>query len=199
MTYKVPALLTALALCFFTFKYFTTNPHQEKNHIFLEKKESDRYRKTKHQDHSSHNHSPSQKEKKITLKQSEDLDKLSQFSFKKEQLKIDKMLGQYDKNKKELISIITSPDPYLDLPVSSHSLHSLKKNQHGALKVLALRKVAIKESQKKDFFKNIFNEAKDPTIKKIANAALELLKQGSQDPLKDITNGIGDLDNIPTD
>ena len=153
----------------------------------------------KKNDHKDHDHKDNENAlAKLTKEQKDKLEALSKFSFENEQALVNKKLENYEANKEELITIILAADPYVGLPTPPHTIHSLVKNQRGAFKVWTLRKVAAKERQSSSFFERILNDAQDNTLKKIAKVALNLLDQGSAAPLKDIANGLGNLDAVPS-
>ena len=203
--YKAPALLIALALCFFTFYEFSSHDHDhshdhEDHHIgnagTVTKVPTPKKGNDHKHDHGNHPNHEDENISNLAKEQKEKLKALSQFSFQKEQEAVNKKLDNYEANKEELITIILAADPYKGLPTPPHTIHSIVKNQRGAFKVWTLKKVAAKERQSTSFFERILNEAQDDTLRKIAKAALNLIEQGSTDPIKDIASGLGNLDAI---
>ncbi len=80
----------------------------------------------------------------------------------------------------ELLKIITSEDPLKQKEIKPHTMDEIQQNKRGAVKVLAL-KALMKLKDKKMLQENlgqIISTAKDPTIRKIAQAAKDSMDQG---------------------
>ena len=105
------------------------------------------------------------------------------FSYKEEIAKIKMLASQLPASKSKLIALITKNDIYKEegREIKPHSQDEIKQNQIGAAKVIALRSL-IEHKQDaqvtKDDLEKVINEAADPTITKIAQAALSSLNQG---------------------
>ncbi len=132
--------------------------------------------------------------KSNSVTQKEIIKKIRSFSYEEETKRINKMTSQYPETRQQIIDLVSKSDPYKDakIEIEPHTVDSIKQNQIGALKVLALKSIETKEkdiSKRVKFYQDLLAQAKDPTIIKIARAGLESAKQG-RPFLKDFIDGI---------
>lgn len=102
----------------------------------------------------------------------------TKISFEEELKKVQRLSENFPESKPELIAIITSANPYksTDLEIKAHSTDEILQRKIGAVKIVALRELVNREldkdSLKKDLI-SIARTANDPTITKVARAALK--------------------------
>jgi len=99
------------------------------------------------------------------------------FNYQKEAERLNGLKQDFPRSKDELLKIILEPNPYSG--AAPHSAADLAKRQKGALMVEALKTLYKNESDRSQLRSDLLNvkkNAQDPTISKIASAALESLK-----------------------
>lgn len=89
----------------------------------------------------------------------------------------------YPKSKQKLIEVATSEDPYVsqNIRVEPHTTDEIHQEKFGAMRVMALQALFDFEEDPKVRVKNlnqVFKNAKDPVIKRIAKSMIESHKKG---------------------
>lgn len=168
----MPALLIIGLAFFLAPKDFTeklaqqnTNKNHESSH---------------HHDHHDHDHQHHSKDSHKSS--STQVQEVTREGYLEQVKYIEELGADVTKNKKKLLSIVLAEDIYKgkDRNVEPHSIDEIRQNQQGALKVMALRALMKQEENDvlTDDLNDIITEAKDPTIRNIASAALDSLKKG---------------------
>lgn len=130
-----------------------------------------------------HQHEHVETEESTTLRKPSNTSPKIQFSYKNEVRKVQKLSENFPESKDKLLTLINNADPFKKdgRSVRPHTSDELTQRKIGAVKILALKALIEKETQK-DILKrdlvNISRNALDPTITQIAKAALESEEQG---------------------
>lgn len=125
-------------------------------------------------------------------------DSEERFSYQNEVLRVQELVKRFPKSKPELLSIVIDKDIYKESnkEVKPHSISEIQQNQMGAVKVLALRELMSREQSDQALVSDldyIIQNAKDPTIVKIAQAAKESVSKG-RSFFDDFVDGLSDLE-----
>ncbi len=120
--------------------------------------------------------------------------KHNHINMRTEILKIKALVGNFPQSKPQLISIITSENPFHSKKkeAKAHSREELLQRKAGAVKILALRKLVELEKDKTNLMHDLITisrNAKDPSLAKIAKASLLSLEQG-RSFFDDFRNGV---------
>lgn len=159
--------------------------HHEKHVDSKTQKSTDKLNKVSH-DHSD--------KTEYTAQEKDIIKKTRSLSYEKETERVREMTKNYPKSREEIIQFVSKNDPYKEanIAVKPHTVDSIKQNQIGALKVLALKNVHLKETNNQSrikFYEDLLSKAKDPTIVKILKASIDSAKQG-RDFSKDFLDGV---------
>lgn len=122
--------------------------------------------------------------------------KSSTAAFNQKSREIIDLAKNFKENKQKLIEVVSSKDVFKSAgkEPDPHSVDDIIQQQEGALRVLALRLLMKNESSTnlKDDLNTIINKAKDPTMTKIAEAALKSVEEG-RPFFEDVPNAIYNL------
>lgn len=186
-------LLTALAFLYITYTSQDSDQSESKSTKLANHQLSNGTNKNTKNDH-DHSDQHSHSKIKYTVKQKKVLSKARSMVYEEEVERVNKMTNNYPESREELISFISQNDPYKEANISikPHTVDSVKQNQIGALKVLALKTIHLKEQSNQariKFYEDLLSRAKDPTIIKILKASIASARQG-RNFLKDFPDAI---------
>jgi hypothetical protein len=198
---KWPVLILVLAFLYVRYTGTANDSHEHGEHEAKhDNTNSTKDFKAPHNAQSTH---VGHQEIKRTPKEKEILKRIRSFSYEDETKRIKTMTNDYPQSREQIIDFVSEKDPYKDakIEIKPHTIDSIKQNQIGALKVLALKTISLKEKnnfKRVKFYQDLLAQAKDPTIRKILKASINSAKQG-RDFLKDfpdaINNGPADQEN----
>jgi hypothetical protein len=160
----------------------------------LDEKASDIHSDHDHNDMNQHSHSSSTDQETDSLDQSMRNKVVEGFSFEDDVQKLEALASQYPESKNQIITLIQKEDPFKSrkIKVRPHTSDELTQRKMGAIKVLALKTLLQKETNRdllKRDLENISNRALDPTIVEIAKAALKSENEG-RSFIDDFSDGV---------